>query len=274
MPRLRVPIIFGLIVVTMVFITAVMAPIVAPYAENDRDIEAVLDEPSSKHLLGTDESGGDVLSHIIYGSRVAIIVGLGTVFVSLLIGFVIGSISGYFGGRIDEALMRLTEIVLAFPGILLAIFIIFLTQKPGLSSVILALSITGWAGYSRLVRGQILQAREVEFVAAARSLGASVPRIIIRHLIPNILAPVIVQATFGVAGAILAEASLSFLGLGPQTHISWGALLDQGAVLFIKTPYLAIFSGSAIFLTVLSINFIGDYLRDWMDPKGKARENY
>ncbi|MFU8806949.1 MAG: ABC transporter permease, partial [Bradymonadaceae bacterium] len=168
---------------------------------------------------------------------------------------------------IDEVLMRVTEILMAFPGILLAILIIFITQEPSLIAVIGALSVSGWSGYARLVRGQILSERNRDYVEAARALGFPTPIILFRHVVPNTMAPVIIQATFGVAGAILAEAALSFLGLGPQDMPSWGALLDQGASYFLLTPHLAIFPGLAIMFTVLSINFVGDGLRDVLDPR-------
>ena len=168
--------------------------------------------------------------------------------------------------------MRVTEVLMAFPGILLAILLIFITQEPTLLAVIGALSVSGWAGYARLVRGQVLLEREKEYVEAARALGYTRAKIIFQEVLPNVLAPVIVQATFGVAGAILAEASLSFLGLGPQDSPSWGALLDQGASYFLLTPHLAIFPGLAIMFTVLGINFVGDGLRDMLDPRHVTRK--
>jgi peptide/nickel transport system permease protein len=167
--------------------------------------------------------------------------------------------------------MRLTEVLLSFPGILLAILIIFITQQPSTVTVILAISATGWAGYARLVRGQVLLERRKDYVEAARALGIPTWRVVFVHVVPNVISPVIVQATFGVAGAILAEASLSFLGLGPQDTASWGALLDQGAQYFLLRQHTALFPGLAIMLTVLSINFLGDALRDHLDPRSAAR---
>ncbi len=186
---------------------------------------------------------------------------------STTIGITIGAIAGYMGGWVDEALMRLTEVLMSFPGVLLAILIIFITQEPSMVAVIGALSVSGWAGYARLVRGQVLSEREREYVEAARALGLHPARVLFGHVLPNVIAPVIVQATFGLAGAILAEASLSFLGLGPQDQPSWGALLDQGASFFLLTPHLAIVPGVAIMLTVLGVNFLGDGLRDALDPR-------
>jgi peptide/nickel transport system permease protein len=263
----RVPLVLGAAIVAVVLACAAFAPLIAPYGEGERDPAHALEEPSAAHPFGTDEDGADLLSRVIWGARVAVVVGFGTVLVSAALGVLVGCIAGWYGGIIDEILMRLLEILLSFPGILLAIFIIFLTQEPSVWSVILALSVTGWAGYARLVRGQVLVVREQEFVTAARGLGASTSRIIGVHLLPNVMAPVVVQATFGVAGAILAEASLSFLGLGPQEASSWGAILDQGAVLFIKTPYVAVSAGLAIAITILGVNLLGDALRDRLDPR-------
>jgi peptide/nickel transport system permease protein len=202
---------------------------------------------------------------------VAVIVGLSTVTICAVLGVALGAVSGYFGGWIDEILMRATEILMAFPGILLAILIIFVTQEPGLPAVVGALTVTGWASYARLVRGQVLSERERPYVEAARALGFPSSRIIFREILPNVMAPVIVQATFGLAGAILAEASLSFLGLGAQNTPSWGALLDQGASYFLLTPHLAIFPGLAIMITVLGMNLLGDGLRDLLDVRTDDR---
>jgi peptide/nickel transport system permease protein len=259
----------GAAIVFVLSVVAVFGPWIAPYAADTIDVTKQLEPPSSAHWFGTDENGADVLTQMIYGTRVAAIVGLSTVASCMLIGVTLGAISGFRGGLIDEAIMRLTEILMAFPGILLAILVIFVTQEPSLLAVVGALSITGWSGYARLVRGQVLLEREREYVEAARALGFPTWRILMRHVLPNVFGPVIVQATFGVAGAILAEASLSFLGLGPQGQPSWGALLDQGSSYFLLTPHLAFFPGLAIMITVLGINFLGDGLRDALDPRSK-----
>ena len=260
----------GAAIVGVVLVVAVGADILAPYAIDTVDVTRQLEPPSADHWLGTDENGKDVLTLMLYGTRVAALVGVATVLLCSLVGIVLGCVSGYFGGWVDEAIMRVTETLMAFPGILLAILIIFITQEPSIWAVVGALSVSGWAGYARLVRGQVLSERERDYVEAARALGFGSRRIMFRHIVPNILAPVIVQATFGVAGAILAEASLSFLGLGPQDQPSWGALLDQGASYFLLTPHLAIFPGLAIMFTVLGINFLGDGLRDRLDPRELA----
>jgi peptide/nickel transport system permease protein len=262
---------FGLVFLSLIGIVALFAPYLAPYDLAHMDVTRQLQPPSGDHWLGTDENGADILTLMIYGARVAGLVGLSVVSICASIGIFLGAISGYFGGTIDEVLMRLTDILMAFPGILLAILIIFITQEPSLLAVILALSVSGWAGYARLVRGQVLALREEAYVEAARALGLPTRRVLFRHIVPNSLAPVIIQATFGVAGAILAEAALSFLGLGPQDMPSWGALLDQGASYFLLTAHLAIFPGLAIMFTVLSINFVGDGLRDILDPHALTR---
>ena len=255
----------------LLVLVAIFAPWLSPYEPGGVDVVRALEAPSWAHPLGTDENGGDVLTLVIWGARAAIAVGFSVVAICASVGITLGAISGYAGGWVDEVIMRLTEVLMAFPGILLAILLIFLTQEPSLGAVIGALSVSGWAGYARLVRGQVLSEREREYVEAARALGFGDARVIARHVVPNILAPVIVQATFGVAGAILAEASLSFLGLGPQDTPSWGALLDQGASYFLLTPHLAIAPGAAIMVTVLGINFLGDGLRDLLDPRFSTR---
>lgn len=263
--------ILGLVIMTIVLACAMFAPWIAPYELGQIDMTRQLQGPSRLHWLGTDENGADVLTLILYGARVAVIVALSTVSICTTIGLTLGAISGYYGGWVDEVLMRITEILMAFPGILLAILLVFITQEPSLLAVIGALSVSGWSGYARLVRAQVLSERDRDYVEAARAQGFPTPKILFKHVVPNITAPVIVQATFGVAGAILAEATLSFLGLGPQDLPSWGALLDQGASYFLLTPHLAIFPGLAIMFTVLGINFFGDSIRDILDPRGLTR---
>ena len=258
---------FGVFILLIVLVCAAFAPWLAPYDRSERDVRKQLQGPTWEHPMGTDENGADMLTEIVHGARVAAIVGVTTVFLRLLIGLLLGLASGYLGGWTDEIVMRVTEVFMSFPGILLAILIIFITQEPSLVTVVFALSITGWAGFARLVRGQVLVEREKDYVEAARALGVPHTRIALRHIAPNVMGPVIVQATFGMAGAILGEATLSFLGLGPQNTASWGALLDRGADYFLLTQHIAIFPGLAIVLTVLAINFIGDALRDHLDPR-------
>ena len=268
--RRAVPLI-GAVIVGGMLLVGVLAPWLAPYPAGQMDLEHALEGPSAAHWLGTDEDGADLLTELMYGARLAVTVGLSTVLVCMVGGVVLGAVAGYYGGVVDELIMRSVDVVMAFPGILLAILIIFVTQHPSIWTVVFALSVTGWASYARLVRGQVLSLRERDFVRAARVVGASGPRVLAVHVLPNVMAPVIVQATFGVAGAILAEASLSFLGLGPQGQPSWGALLDQGAHYFLLTHHLATFPGLAIMITVVGINFLGDGLRDRLDPHSKER---
>ncbi|RAL21838.1 peptide ABC transporter permease [Lujinxingia litoralis] len=277
LPQLRLPrgggnafgplAIAGMFILAAVALVAIFSPWFAPYELSHMDVTRQLEGPSSSHWLGTDENGADVLTLLIYGTRVAAVVGIATVSICATVGVILGAVSGYFGGWIDEVLMRLTEILMAFPGILLAILLIFITQEPSLVAVIGALSVSGWSSYARLVRGQVLAVRDQDYVEAARATGLPTWRILQRHVVPNTFAPVIIQATFGVAGAILAEASLSFLGLGPQDLPSWGGLLDQGASYFLLTPHLAVVPGLAIMFTVLAVNFVGDGLRDVLDPR-------
>ncbi len=261
----------GVGIAVTVMVVAIFAPWLAPYDLDFVDVTQQLATPSLEHPLGTDENGADVLTKMLYGARVAIAVGLSTVTICATVGIGLGCLAGYLGGWVDEVVMRVTDILMAFPGILLAILLIFITQEPSLLAVIGALSASGWAGYARLVRGQVLSEREREYVEAARAMGFTRRKIVFEQILPNVLAPVIVQATFGLAGAILAEASLSFLGLGPQDSPSWGALLDQGASYFLLTPHLAIVPGMAIMITVLGINFLGDGLRDMLDPRHVTR---
>lgn len=267
----RLPYWLGGGVMVVLVITAIFAPWLAPYPLEQVDLVNELAPPGGAHWLGTDENGVDLLTQIIHGARLAAIVGLGTVSLCASVGITLGAISGYYGGWVDEVMMRIIDVLMAFPGILLAILIIALTRSPSIGAVVLALSVTGWASYARLVRGQVLSVRTRPFVTAARAMGAPGHWIIVRHLLPNVMAPVIVQATFGMAGAILAEAGLSFLGLGPDGVPSWGALLDQGARYFLISGHLALFPGLAIAITVMGINLLGDALRDRWDPRRHGR---
>ena len=259
----------GLAIIGLLLVTALLAPFVAPYDPLAIDLRGELEGPGAGHPLGQDKLGRDILSQIIYGSRVSLVVGLVVVGISLLIGVSLGAAAGYFGGVFDTILMRIVDILLAFPGILLAIALAGILG-PNLRNIILALCVLGWVGYARLVRGQVLAEKNREYVLAARAIGASHPRIILRHILPNCFAPVIVEATFGLAGVILAESSLSFLGLGPQDVPTWGRLLNEGAQYLLFAPHVATFPGIAIMLTVLGFNFIGDGLRNRWDVKRTA----
>lgn len=257
----------GLALTLLILAAALAAPLIAQYDPNVQDTSRRLEGPSKEHPLGLDDLGRDVLSRIVFGARVSLRVGFSVVLMAAAIGVTLGAISGYFGGLIDMLVMRLCDILLAFPGILLAIALVAVLG-PSLNNVILALATIGWVGYARLVRGQVLKVREMEYVTAAKALGARSPRVIVLHVLPNVLNPVIVMATLGLAGAILAEAALSFLGLGVQPPTpSWGAMLTSGRRYLGLANHLAIFPGAAIMLAVMGLNFLGDGLIDALDPK-------
>jgi peptide/nickel transport system permease protein len=260
----------GLIMVIIFVILALFGPWIAPQDPASIHLPARLEPPSSAHWFGTDELGRDILSRIIYGARISMLVGSCVVVASLGIGLIVGSIAGYYGGAIDRFVnVILMNAFLSFPGILIAIaFVAF--RGPGIFNLVIALSIGGWVGYARLVRGQVLAAREREFVEAARALGASDLRIIVRHILPNIIQPVVVQAAIGMAGSILAEATMSFLGLGvPPPTASWGTMLNDARAHLFDAPHLVLFPAMAVMLAVLSFNFIGDALRDYLDPRSR-----
>lgn len=248
---------------------ALLAPVIAPHDAARQNLENDLIAHSVEHPLGTDKLGRDILSRLIYGARISLSVGMATVVLSAVIGVLVGSLSGYFGGWFDQLLMRIVDILMAFPGILLAIAFTAVLG-PGLDHVILALCLIGWTGYARLVRGEILSLREREFIHAARALGCKPARVILRHLVPNLLPPLLIQATFGLAAAIIAEGSLSFLGLGvePPTP-SWGAMLNDGRQFLLVAPHLTTYPGLAIMLTVLALNLVGDGLQDRLEPRAQ-----
>lgn len=258
-------------VMVLVFLTcALFAPWIAPQDPARIDLPQRLMSPSPSHWFGTDELGRDILSRIIYGARISMLVGGCVVAASLTLGLIFGSIAGYYGGVTDRLLnVVVMNAFMSFPGILLAIaFVAFL--GPGVFNLIFALSLGGWVGYARLVRGQVLVVREREFVEAASALGASDLRIIVRHILPNIIQPIIVQAAIGMAGAILAEATMSFLGLGvPPPTASWGSMLNDARSHLFDSPHLVLFPAAAVMLAVLSFNFIGDGLRDYLDPRAR-----
>ncbi|HYH10434.1 MAG TPA: nickel transporter permease [Thermoanaerobaculia bacterium] len=257
----------GLILTLLLVISAILAPWIAPHDPNVQDTARRLEAPSDKHPLGLDDLGRDVLSRIVFGSRVSLRVGFSVVVLAVIIGVTLGAIAGYFGGWADVLVMRLCDILLSFPGILLAIALVAVLG-PSLNNVILALVVTAWVGYARLVRGQVLKVREMEFVTAAKALGAKSPRVIVLHVLPNIMNPVIVMATLGLGGVILSEAALSFLGLGVQPPTpSWGSMLTAGRRYLGLANHLAIFPGAAIMLAVMGLNFLGDGLIDALDPK-------
>jgi peptide/nickel transport system permease protein len=256
----------GAVIVAIAVLAAVVGPLIAPFDPANQELALRLSGPTSTHWFGLDELGRDIFARVLVGARVSLLVGLVVVGVSSTIGIALGSVAGYFGGAIDEAISRVIDILLAFPGLLLAIALVAVLG-PNLTNVVLALSVIGWVGYARLVRGQVLRARELDFVQAAKALGASTPRILARHVIPTTLPAVSVQVTLGMGGAILAEAALSFLGLGVQPPTpSWGTMLNYGRGHLLDAPHLTIFPGLAIAILVLGFNFLGDGLRDALDP--------
>ena len=260
--------VIGMALLILFIVIALFAPLFAPYNPAAIDLNHRLAAPEHAHWFGTDELGRDIFSRTLYGARLSLLVASSVVGCSLLLGLILGGLAGYYGGLLDTLLnVFVMNAFLALPGILLAIaFVAFL--GPGLVNLILALSIGGWVGYARLVRAQVLAVREREFVEAARSLGAGDLRIFTRHILPNILQPVIVQSAIGMAGAVLAEATLSFLGLGvPPPAPSWGSMLNDARSHLFDAPHLVIFPAIAVMLCVLSFNFLGDALRDYLDPR-------
>ena len=257
----------GLAIVLIVAVAAVVGPVLLPYDAAAQDLARRLGGPSWAHPFGLDELGRDVLVRLLIGARISLLVGLAVVTISASVGLTIGSIAGYAGGWVDGAIGRLMDVLLAFPGILLAIALVAVLG-PSLVNVVLALTAIGWVGYARLVRGQVLKVRELEYIQAARAAGAAPSRVLVRHIVPATLTAVSVQATLGMAGAIIAEASLSFLGLGVQPPTpSWGTMLDAGRAHLFDAPHLTLIPGLAIATLVLGFNFAGDALRDSFDPR-------
>jgi len=264
-PSLRM--VFGAALVAVLVVVAAGADWIVPYDPTAQVLAENLAPPGADHLLGQDKLGRDILARIISGTRVSLAVGLVTVVVSLVAGAAIGAVAGFAGGWIDEIVMRAVDVLLAFPGLLLAIALTAVLG-PSLRNVVIALCLIGWTGYARLARGEIVRLREREFVEAARALGVPELRILVRHLVPLLATPLLVQATFGMAAAIVAEASLSFLGLGAQPPTSsWGAMLNDGRAFVLVAPHLTVFPGLAILVTVLGLNFLGDGLRDRLDVR-------
>ena len=258
----------GVVLLLGFIFCAIFAPFLAPQDPAALNLNHRMTSPATAHLFGTDELGRDILSRTLYGARISLIVAVSVVGISLAAGLLAGCLAGFYGGVTDIILnVYVSNAFLALPGILVAIaFVAFL--GPGLVNLILALSLSGWVGYARLVRAQVLAVREREFVEAARALGASDLRILTRHILPNIVQPLIVQAAIGMAGAVLAEATLSFLGLGiPAPAASWGSMLNDARGHLFDSPHMVVFPALAVMLAVLSFNFIGDALRDYLDPR-------
>jgi peptide/nickel transport system permease protein len=262
----------GLALVGAVVALGVLGPLMLPLDPVAQELPLRLAGPSWGHPFGLDELGRDILARLLTGARVSLLVGGVVVTVSVAAGVALGAIAGYLGGVVDDVISRVMDVLLAFPGLLLAIALVAVLG-PSLGHVVLALSLIGWVGYARLVRGHVLRAREWDFVQAARALGASTPRILMRHILPSALPAITVQATLGMGGAILSEASLSFLGLGVQPPApSWGTMLNNGRVHLLDAPHLTVVPGLAIALLVLGFNFLGDGLRDRIDPYTTERK--
>jgi peptide/nickel transport system permease protein len=257
----------GLFIVAAAALLAIVGPALAPFDPSSQQLALRLAAPSASHPFGLDELGRDVLARVLAGARISFLVGLTVVTVSSVVGTLVGAVAGYFGGALDDVISRGVDTLLAFPGLLLAIAVVAVLG-PSLGNVLFALTIIGWVGYARLVRGQVLKAREFEYVQAARALGAGTPRILWRHVVPTAVPAVVVQATLGMAGAIIGEAALSFLGLGVQPPTpSWGTMLNGGRAHILDAPHLTLFPGLAIACLVLGFNFLGDGLRDRLDPR-------
>ncbi|MEM6430405.1 MAG: ABC transporter permease [Deinococcota bacterium] len=261
--------IFGIVVIVIIVLAAVFAPFVSPYEPNSQNLRSRLEAPSATHLLGTDEFGRDVLSRIIFGGRVSLQVGFISVGIALVIGGGMGLLGGYYGKRVDSVLMAIVDVLLALPAFLLALAIIA-ALGPGLINVMIAVGIANIPAFARITRSAVLTVREQDFVAAALAAGSSDLRVMLKHIIPNALSPVIVQVTLSLAGAILAAAGLSFLGMGAQPPTpEWGSMLSKSRP-FIRDAHWAVtFPGLAIVITVLALNFVGDGLRDALDPRKK-----
>ncbi|HMK44630.1 MAG TPA: oligopeptide ABC transporter permease [Dissulfurispiraceae bacterium] len=259
--------IVGLTAIFLLAAVALFAPLLSPYDPTAINVYQVLSPPDASHLFGTDELGRDVLTRMLWGGRVSLKVGFVAVGISISIGTLVGALAGFYGRRIDAILMRFVDIMLAFPTLFLILAVIAILE-PSISTIMIIIGLTGWMGVSRLVRAEFLTLKERDFIAAARAAGAGDARLILRHILPNALAPVFVSATFGIAGAILTESGLSFLGLGVQPpDPSWGNILTSGKDNITVAWWLSVFPGLAILVTVLSYNLVGEGLRDALDPR-------
>lgn len=269
----RQPLAFtGIVLLSIFTVCALFAPWLAPHDPATLDLHQRLSGPTATHWFGSDELGRDILSRTIYGARISLIVSVSVVGLSLTIGLIAGGVAGFYGGWLDTVLnVYIMNAFLALPGILLAIaFVAFI--GPGLSNLIVALALSGWVAYARLVRGQVMVVKEREFVEAARALGATDLRVLCKHILPNIIQPLIVQAAVGMATAVMAEATLSFLGLGvPAPAASWGSMLNDARSHLFDSPHLVFFPAIAVMLCVLAFNFLGDALRDSLDPRNEIR---
>jgi peptide/nickel transport system permease protein len=260
--------IFGLILITLMTLAAILAEEIAPYGENEIDLFNITAGPTADHWLGTDELGRDELSRLIYGARLSLLIGVGTAVLATVIGIAVGAVAGYYGGWVDAALMRFVDVILAFPAIFL-LLIFFSIEGSSVFTVILFLGLFFWMWLARVIRGEFLSLKQRDFIEAARAMGAPDGRLIMRHLLPNVMAPIIVSTTLDIAYAMLSEAGLSFLGFGvPPGTPTWGNMLNAARPNYMTVPLLAIAPGLTLTLAVLAINFVGDGLRDAFDPRG------
>ena len=268
MNKSRFLIITGLGLIGLVFLAAIAAPFLSAYDPIQMDLKSRFIFPNAAHLMGTDQNGADIFAQIIFGARVSLIIAFSVVFISLAIGLIVGSLAGYCGGWVDSIIMRFIDMIYAFPGFLLILTIAAVIQSASIWQVVLVMSITGWASYARLIRGEILHLKEKEYVMSAHAIGAGHLRKIVLYIWPNLVGPVMIQASFGMAVTIIAESSLSFLGIGvPPTIPTWGSLLSSGRHFLMEAPYISIFPGMALLVVVLGFNLLGDGLRDMLDPK-------
>ncbi|HRI53761.1 MAG TPA: ABC transporter permease [Pseudomonadota bacterium] len=271
LPRLGAGVYLGLLLLALFVLLGLVGPLLCKRPPTLHDPDHLLNGPSLQHWLGTDENGCDLLTQLCFGARVLLGMCVSVVGLCLTVGVLVGTVAGYVGGWLDEAVMRVIDVLLAFPGILLNLAIVALVPRAGLGVLVFALAVNGWVGYARVARAQVLRVREQEFVLAARALGVGPGRVMLLHILPSIWSPIIVQVTFGLAGVVLAEASLSYLGLGPPVPYTWGALLTQGTNYFWTTPHLLLVPGLAIALMVLGCNLLGDGLRDYLDPRRELK---
>lgn len=248
-------------------LAALFGPLLAPMDPAAQNLDRILQAPSSAHLLGTDQNGCDLLSEMLHGARLALFIAGAVVVISFIVGVFLGSLAGYVGGVTDEVVMRAVDLLMAFPGILLNLAVVAMVRRPSTFYLVFALCLNGWVGFARMARGQVLAVKRQDFVLAARAAGAPDTRILLRHILPHILPPLMVQASFAFAAVVLTEASLSFLGLGPPVHYSWGSLLGQGTAFLWLSHHLAVIPGLAIALVVLGCNLLGDGLQDRLDPR-------
>ena len=257
----------GLSIIVLMSLMAILAPWISSHSPYDMNLQNRYLSPSLDYLFGTDENGSDIFSKVLYGARISLYVALSVVSISSIVGLIIGSIAGYFGKWFDVIIMRFIDMLQAFPGFLLALSLVAVLG-PSINNLIFAMCISGWTGFARLVRGEVLYLKHREYVQAARALGAGNFRILSLHIWPNLVGPLVVQASFAMAGTIIAESGLSFLGLGaPPTEPTWGSLLNMGRKVLVDAPHISIFPGICIVLLVLGFNFLGDGIRDILDPK-------